>query len=130
MKLKNEKLYLLKNGDSIPIDNFFGPIPDYFIEPNRDLFISHAWGEKVGEIFPDLEKVKELVQKLESNNIKCWLDNREMKDDMDDSVFNGIDASHLFLCCITPTYFEKIVFTNIMIIVEKNFCMRKVKIIG
>lgn len=65
------------------------------------IFISYAWDSR-----KDL--VRSLANRLVNEKYKIWLDIHEMKTGhLDTMMYDGINESYLFLCCITSEYCKR-----------------------
>lgn len=73
----------------------------------KDVFLSHNWG-KDNEERDNHARVVEMAKYLESNGIKCWIDEKEMTGDINAAMENGINFSRTFIACITENYMRKI----------------------
>ena len=54
------------------------------------------------------ERVKHIVKALEGKGLKGWLDEEELKEDVDGGMSLGIDASDVVLVFVTKGYCEKV----------------------
>ncbi|GBG35024.1 Protein TANC1, partial [Hondaea fermentalgiana] len=70
-----------------------------------DVFMSHEWGEN-GEIH---DVVKKIAKKLErKHKLKVWLDEKQMRGSIDESMSRGIERSKVSLILATKRYMKKI----------------------
>ena len=73
----------------------------------KDIFISHAWG--FDELNRDNHKrCLEIYNKLTDNGFLVWIDESDMKTNIDLSITNGIDDAKIILICLTKKYCDKI----------------------
>lgn len=66
-------------------------------------FLSHCWGEK-GVTH---ELVLNIAQRLKNEKLKPWVDQEQMKGELDKDMSNGIEKSACFIVFITKAYMEK-----------------------
>jgi hypothetical protein len=100
--------HMLSDDLVVPIECLIGPqssgtIPS-LTDQRFDVFISHNWG-------PDASNhrvVKNLCNLLQAKNLKVWLDENEMNDNIDRAMSKGIDQSELVLICVTKEYHDKL----------------------
>ena len=95
----------------IPIEKLLGPKAVENVtagtsqtKVKRAFFASHEWGEK-REIH---ERVKLIVKALEGKGLKGWLDEEELKEDVDGGMSLGIDTSDVVLVFVTKGYRDKL----------------------
>ena len=73
----------------------------------KDIFISHAWG--FDELNRDNHKrCLEIYNKLSQRGFSVWIDESDMKTNIDLSIINGIDNAKIILLCLTKKYCDKI----------------------
>jgi len=62
-----------------------------------DIFLSYNWDHKPYE--------KKLYDKLRNMNYKVWIDDIELDNTrLNSQLADGINKSHIFMCCITKKY--------------------------
>jgi len=69
--------------------------------------LSYAWG--LDETGVDMcQRVSELAHSLQRVGWKVWVDQRDMRADVDGSMARGIDACDAVVACVTRTYEQKV----------------------
>lgn len=70
--------------------------------------MSHDWG------FFHHEAVVKIATSLGTHGIRCWLDEQQIKGNIDQKMTEGIDSSQYFLVFITANYLKKVASGNII----------------
>ena len=79
----------------------------------KDVFISHNWGKQEDGETDNHEKAKEIAQLLQSEHGRSlWLDENEMKGNVDKAMSDGVLKSRVFLMLLTKKYMEKVLNAN------------------
>ena len=74
---------------------------------NRQLFFSHCWARDRLQRNNHF-RVLNLANLMKNLGFTIWIDEFDMKDDIDYSMLSGIQNSQIFLCCLTESYMLKI----------------------
>ena len=100
----------------------------------KDIFLSHAWG--YDQINRDNHKrCIELYNKLSNKGFFVWIDESDMRTNIDHSIMDGIDNANVVLICLTKKYCDKInysVYNNMPqdnCYKEWNYCIFRKKYI-
>ena len=70
-------------------------------------FVTHDWGVD-GEGRDNHERVIAVATALEKAGLRVWLDEQQMRGDVNQQMVDGIDDSACVLCFVTARYMEKV----------------------
>ena len=73
----------------------------------RQLFFSHSWARDRLQRNNHFRVLK-LANLMKNFGFTIWIDEIDMKDDIDYSMLDGILKSEIFVCCLTESYLIKI----------------------
>lgn len=74
---------------------------------NKQIFFSHTW-KKDNQDRDNHQRVYELARKIRQYGWSTWIDQDDMKGNIDAAMANGIDNAEAIIICLTESYLKKI----------------------
>ena len=86
---------------------FFCFIGDIYMEQTKQLFFSHTWqADKLGR--DTHARVYQLAKLMERYGWSIWIDEDNMKGNIDAAMASGIDGADAVIVCLTENYCKKV----------------------
>lgn len=84
------------------------PVPEPVLhKPDRFIFLSYAWGEKVNDTRPNQDLIKLVRGKLVAEGFKVWMDIFKLgMGNLYENLQNAINSSIVIICFINDAYIE------------------------